>query len=129
MTRYLVDANGLVDWLKGRAAATEFFERLLLAEHTLALNAVCVAELYAGLAEDETRPADRMVEVLEYWEIDRRSAQLAGSYRYKYLREGRPLAVPDTLLAAHAVTRDATLITNNVKDFPMPELKLLQPPR
>ena len=45
-------------------------------------------------------------------------------YRHIYARSGQPLSVPDTLMAALAVAKDAALITGNVRDFPMPELKL-----
>ena len=114
----------MVDWLKGRPNAVRLFGDLIQRGQTLALNSVCVAEVYSGLAEDEREPMDRVVGSLEYWNIDATTARLAGHYRYVYLRQGQPLSVPDTLMAAHAVANDATLITGNVKDFPMPELRV-----
>lgn len=124
MAKYLLDASALVDWLKGRPVAVRLFEELIGRGQTLAVNAVGVAELYSGLGEDERAPADRVVESLEYWEIDAATAKLAGHYRYMFARRGQPLSVPDTLMAAHAIANDATLVTGNVKDFPMPELRL-----
>lgn len=124
MAKYLLDASALIDWLKGRPEAVELFQDLIQRGQTLALNAVCVAEVYSGLAEDERLPADRVIESLEYWGIDAATAKEAGHYRYTFARRGQPLSVPDTLMAAHAVTNDATLVTGNIKDFPMPELRL-----
>lgn len=124
MAKYLLDASALVDWLKGRPATVELFQDLIQRGQTLAVNAVCVAEIYSGLGEDEWPPADRIMESLEYWHIDSATARLAGSYRYAFARRGQPLSVPDTLMAAHAVASEAALITGNVRDFPMPELRL-----
>ena len=117
-----------MDWLKGRHAAVDLFRELIQDGHTLAVNAVCVAEIYAGLAEDEWRPADRMMASFEYWNIDLHAARQAGAYRYTFARRGQPLSTPDTLMAAHAAEQDAILVTGNVKDFPMPELRLLKLP-
>lgn len=91
---------------------------------------VAVAEFYSGIAAEARSEVDRFVDPLEYWDIDVDAAKLAGHYRYTYARQGIQLAAPDMLLAALTVSRDATLITANIKDFPMPEIKLLPlPPR
>ncbi len=34
--------------------------------------------------------------------------------------------IPDALMAATAIITNSTLVTNNVEDFPMPDLKLLR---
>jgi len=119
-----LDASALIDWLKGRPAAVELFVDLIQRGQTLAVNAVCVAEVYSGLAEDEWPPADKLFATLDYWEIDLATAKLAGRYRYTFAKAGRSLSVPDTLMAAQAVANDALFITGNVRDFPMAELKL-----
>jgi predicted nucleic acid-binding protein len=67
-----------------------------------------------------------MFDTFEYWPIDQDVAKRAGSLRNEYRRTGRPRSVPDTLMAAHAMLREATLVTGNVRDFPMPELKILR---
>jgi len=59
-----------------------------------------------------------------YWDIAAPVAKRAGHYRYVYARRGQPLAVADTLMASLAIANDATLVSGNVKDFPMPELRL-----
>jgi len=35
-----------------------------------------------------------------------------------------PLSLPDTTIAAVALANDLMLVTGNLKDFPMPELRL-----
>ncbi len=125
---YLLDSSTLIDWLKGKPGAVSLLADLLQTGHTLALNAIGVAEVYSGLGPDEREPADQIVENLEYWDIDEETAMLAGSYRYRFARQGRPLSLPDVLMAAHAVSRGAILVTGNVSDFPMAELNLLRLP-
>jgi predicted nucleic acid-binding protein len=119
-----VDSSALIDWLNGVLPVAQLFHRLIQEGHTLAACPISIAEVYSGLAEDEWAIADPVLDALEYWDIDSLTAKQAGSYRYIYARKGQPLSVPDTLMAALAVAKDATLITSNVRDFPMPELKL-----
>lgn len=126
--RYLLDSTVVIDWLNGIPEAAALLSDLVLRGHTLALNATGVAEIYSGLAKDELPPADRLVDDCEYWDLIPEDAVLAGAYRYKYARQGITLNVPDTLMAAQAVNRDAILVTGNIKHFPMPELKLLRLP-
>ena len=125
---YLIDASVLIDWLKGQPDALQLLDDFARRGEILAVNAISLAELYSGFSEDEREREEPFLASLTYWEIDREVAELAGTYRYNYRRQGRPLSVPDVLMAAHAVTRGATLITGNVRDFPMPELKLLRLP-
>jgi len=119
-----VDSSALIDWLNGVLPVAQLFHRLIQEGHTLAACPISIAEVYSGLAEDEWPVADPVIDALEYWDIDPPTAKQAGLYRHVYARSGQPLSVPDTLMAALAVAKDAALITGNVRDFPMPELKL-----
>ena len=52
-----------------------------------------------------------------YWDISRETAARAGMYRQALRRRGMTLQLTDALIAAVAVTHDATILTNNVKHF------------
>ena len=52
-------------------------------------------------------------------------AKEAGRYRYEFARVGTNLSATDSLIAAVAIANDATLITNNLRHFRMPEIRLL----
>lgn len=123
--RYLLDANAIIDWLNGRQRVADLLASLAGEGDRLVVNAVALAEVFSGLSEDESVAAEPALGSLEFWDIDEAVARLAGSYRYEYARQGRKLPVADTLMAAHAVSRDATLVTRNIRDFPMPQLKIL----
>ena len=128
MPGYLLDTNVLIDWLRNVESVIEVLDSLAAEENQLAVCCLGVAELYAGLREPKREPARAVIDALEYWDIDPRAAALAGLFRYRYARQGIQLSTPDMLHGALAVSRDATLVTGNVKDFPMPELKLLPVP-
>lgn len=90
------------------------------------MNVIITAEVYSGLREQERERAQRLFRPLDYWVIEFGTARLAGELRMQYQQLGRTLAVTDALIAAQAIARDATLVTDNVRDFPMPELKILR---
>ena len=124
--RYLLDSSVVINWLNGMPEAERLLTELVESGEVLALNAVSVAETYSSLADDERAAADALIGSADYWELTVDEATLAGAYRYQYARQGVTLSVPDMLLAAQAVSRDATLVTGNVRHFPMPELRLLR---
>ena len=126
MTEYLLDANTLIWWLNGRPSLTELLEKLARNGDVLAVNAIVTAEIFSGLREKHVGRAEQLFRALDFWVIEFYVARLAGELRLKYQMQGRTLSTPDTLIAAHAISRDATLITDNVRDFPMPELKMLR---
>jgi tRNA(fMet)-specific endonuclease VapC len=125
LTRYLLDSNVLMYWLNGVELASALLAELSSRGDGLAVNAVSTAETYSGVAPDQRDRVDILLSAFEYWPIDWSVARLAGEYRYKYAQERRKLPAADVLLGAHAVSEGATLITNNERDFPMPDLKIM----
>jgi len=51
-------------------------------------------------------------------------ARLAGLLKRDHARKGKVLTVSDATVAAVAIAHELTLLTDNVKDFPMKELDL-----
>jgi predicted nucleic acid-binding protein len=126
LTEYLLDTNVLVGWLNGQPSAMELLQRLSQTEDLIGVNAISVSETFSGLRERDVPAAERLFAAFDFWIIEWFVARMAGELRYSYARRGRTLSVTDTLLAAHAISRDAILVTANVRDFPMPELKILR---
>ena len=50
-------------------------------------------------------------------------ARRAGSLKAGYAREGLTLSLADMIVAATALEHGLTLMTDNRKDFPLPELQ------
>ena len=84
-----------------------------------------VAEFFAGIVPAERPQWDVFIAELTYWVATRDIAQQAGMFRYEYLRRGQTIQLPDAMIAATAMAVGAVVVTNNVKDFPMPEIKTI----
>lgn len=128
MAKYLLDTTALIDHLHGRPQVVDLLTSLASEGDQLGVCCINVAELYAGLSRQDQRRADRLVTSLEFFEMGREIAIRAGQFRYDFAGRGVTLTIADALIAATAIQEEAILITANVRDFPMKELRLLQQP-
>jgi predicted nucleic acid-binding protein len=124
MSRYLLDADVLIEFSKRRESARSFIRAAIDAGDQLGVCAVNVAEFYAGLPSHVRPTWDHFVGLLQYWEITRATAARAGEYRYEFARNGQILATTDALVAAVARENQVTLVTGNGKDYPMSDIQL-----
>jgi predicted nucleic acid-binding protein len=95
--------------------------------HLLACCPINVAEVYAGLRPKEEPRTTALLRSRELFPITFPVAELAGRLKQGYSRKGKTLSVPDTIIAAVAIHNHLTLITDNIKDFPMKDLSLHPP--
>ena len=126
MTTYLPDTNVLVDALNGKRSQKEMLANLILQGHQLACCAVTLSELFSGIRAADIHKVEEFVSALRWHQTTPTIARRAGRWRHDYAGQGVTLALADTLIAATAVEYGLTLITNNGKHFPMPELSLYQ---
>jgi predicted nucleic acid-binding protein len=127
--RFLVDTTVLIDASRHREPALSWLQDAIQRPDEVGVCAVIVAEFFAGLRPDERSRWETFIDALTYWDTTRDMAQQAGIYRYHYARRGRVINTADAVIAVTAVSVGATLVTDNVKDFPMPGLELVQPGR
>ena len=132
MTRYLVDSDGIIDYLNGFAPTVELLQRLNRQGDVPCSCDVVLAEVYAGLHPHEQQRAEQLLLALEFLPTSPEAARQAGAWKYRHAREGVTLAITDCLIAAVAVAHDAVVLTRNTRDYPMPEvttMALPHPPR
>lgn len=120
--RLLLDTSVLIDVLRRRHGRRELLAELVRAGHTLATTALNVAEVHAGVRPGEEAATDAFLDALDCYELTRAAGRLAGRLKNDWSRKGRTLTLADTIIAAVALERDCTLMTDNRKDFPMAEL-------
>lgn len=129
MARRLLDSDAVIDFLYNIPGSIDLIERLFAAGDALCSCDIVLAEVYTGLHSHEQARAERLLARLQYLATTPEAARQAGVWRYAYMRRGQTLAVTDCLIAAIAVSHQATVVTGNVKDFPMPEVAILPLPR
>ncbi|MDO8690459.1 MAG: PIN domain-containing protein [Dehalococcoidia bacterium] len=125
MTRYMLDTTALIDFSKGREPASSRILRMIESGDKVGVCAIVVAEFYAGLAPEQRVRWDEFFEALLFWGVTLEAAKQAGVWCYEFARKGAQLSTTDLLVAAVANQREAVLVTNNVKDYPMDEINVL----
>jgi tRNA(fMet)-specific endonuclease VapC len=125
MSRYLLDTTALIDFSKGYEPAFSLVHRFIENGDEVGVSPINVAEFYSGLAATQWEVWDEFFEPLILWPISLSAAKQAGKFRYDFARAGITLSTTDTLVAAVAHEHRATIVTSNVKDYPMSEVTLL----
>ena len=121
--RLLLDTSVLIDVLRSRNQRRELLAELARSGHSFATSALNVAEVYAGMRPEEERETETFLDALQCHELSRSAAQIAGAFKNKWGRKGRTLTLADAIVAAVALEHGCVLMTDNRKDFPMPELE------
>jgi hypothetical protein len=76
--------------------------------------------------ENERQITKKLLDSLEYYEVTRNLAELAGEYKREYAGKGITLSLSDVMIAAVAISNGLTLVTDNLRHYPMPELNIKQ---
>lgn len=129
MASYLLDTTVLIDTLNDKLNRKALLIELVEAGHILACCPINIAEVHAGMRPKEERATRGLLDSLECYTISREAARRAGELKREYTRKGTTLSLTDLMIAAVAIEEHLTLITDNLKDFPMTELTLYTLPR
>ena len=122
MSTYLLDTNVIIDILNDKKGRRALLLDLLNQGHVLACCPINVSEVYAGLRPKEETATEEFLRSLQYFDITWPIARQAGLLKRDYSQKGRTLTISDATIAAVALHHNLTLITANVRDFPMKEL-------
>ena len=128
MATYLLDTSVIIDALNGKRNRDELLRELLQQGHLLACCSINVTEVYAGLRPHEEMRTRELLESLQYFPIIWPVARLGGLLKRDYGRRGITLATTDVIVAAVALYHQLTLITDNLKHYPMKELSVYSLP-
>lgn len=96
----------------------------------ICISAITHAELRFGAAhsarvEENTREIDAFCRDLPILPFDAAAGLHYGAIRQELVSRGRPIGANDLLIAAHARSAGATLVTNNEREFArVPELRI-----
>src|SRR5512136_2168521 len=118
---FLLDTNACIDYLTARYP--KVVERIQgSSPEDLFLSVVVVAELRYGADHSARRRTnhariDALIEEIEPLDFDLRAAATYGRVRARLEAGGIPIGPNDMLIAAHALSRGLTVVTDNTEEF------------
>ena len=124
LSLYLLDTTVLIAHLRGDSAATELLLALVAGNHSLGTTCVNVAEVERGVRPKERKAVTALLTRLRFLETTREAAVRAGRYQAEFERRGRTIHTADALVAGTARAHGAILLTGNVGDFPMRDIRV-----
>jgi tRNA(fMet)-specific endonuclease VapC len=127
--KYLLDTNVCIYVIRKRPdSVLARLRRMRVTE--VGISSITLSELEYGVAKSLRPEANKLalteflapIEVLAY---DDMAAERYGRIRVLLERQGNPIGSMDMLIAAHALSLDSILVTNNEAEFRrVPKLKI-----
>lgn len=115
----LVDTSVIVDHLRDDPRAVALMTNLFAREDRVWAATPTRTEIMAGLRPNELEPMARLFGVMSWIDIDTAVADAAGELARQYHASHRGIDTVDYLIAAAAQSIGASVVTLNVRHFPM----------
>jgi predicted nucleic acid-binding protein len=122
----LLDTTVLLDVLRARQNRRSLLADVVAAGHVLATSAINIGEVYAGMRRGEEDRTEAFLSSLVCYPMTGAIARRAGSLKSAWAQKGRTLSLADMMVAATALEHGLALMTDNRKDFPLPQLNFYQ---
>lgn len=119
----MLDTNTLVYVLNARPHHQAVIERFKREDpRDMVVSSITLAELRFGIEKSERRQTSRqalrrVLDVLNVIPFEARAAEEYGAVRARLEADGQPIGPLDTLIAAHAMSLNLTLVTHNTREF------------
>lgn len=118
--RYLLDTNICIHIINRRPPhVLEHFDTLRAGD--VGVSSITAAELAFGVAKSRSArnqaALEKFLAPLEIVSFGEEAVWHYGRLRAELERQGQPIGSLDTLIAAHALALDVTLVTNNREEF------------
>ena len=124
----MLDSSVLIDALNDRRGRRQLLVKLSERDILLAYCAISVTELSLGMRPGEEAKTEEFLRSFEFFPVTWEVARLAGDLYRQWRQKGQTLGLADVTIASVALVNKMPLVTDNVKDFPMTELEVLQLP-
>ena len=117
---YVLDTNTVIYFFKGIGQVATRMNTA--SPNEIAIPTVVLFELYVGIAKSQNpeprqQLLDRLVNQTVILPFDQQASRCAALIRAQLEKTGNSIGPIDTLIAGVAKSRDAILVTHNVKEF------------
>jgi tRNA(fMet)-specific endonuclease VapC len=119
--KYLIDTTICIYIINNHPPeVVQKFRKIGIGE--VGVSSITVSELYYGICkssqtEKNTQRVEEFLQPFTILPYDEKASREYGKIRYQLERMGKIIGPLDMLIAAHALSDDLVLITNNVKKF------------
>lgn len=114
----VVDSSVLIDFLRGHSGAAQVLEHER-AKGPLHASEITRLEVLAGMRSSEEDATRALLSTIIWHPVDGEIAERAGELGRQWLPSHRSIDGADLAIAATTLQADASLLTRNVKHFPM----------
>ncbi|MBC2714622.1 MAG: type II toxin-antitoxin system VapC family toxin [Desulfobacteraceae bacterium] len=119
--KYLIDTNICI-YIMNKRPTGIIHKFKLFDVGEIGVSTITISELQYGVSKSKNRKLNKQrieeflspLEILPYDEI---AATIYGDIRVQLEKRGEPIGPLDLLIAAHALSRNLVLISNNEKEF------------
>jgi predicted nucleic acid-binding protein len=122
MNDYLLDTDILIWHLRGRADIVKVVEQFA-GKDRLYISAISRTEVVMGMLPKEEMITMEFLSSLSTCSVNKEVADKAGEYIRIFRKKGVIIEIPDALVSATAATNNLVLVTLNLKDYPMEDVK------
>lgn len=126
MIKYLLDSDFLIWCLRDREESVKFFRQVVL-QSLPACSSLSILEVELGMRKGEEQKTQDFLDSLQVVSVTKEIARQAAFYIRFYKTKGRYIDFADAAIAASCIQGGFTLITYNLKHYPMPELQKTSP--
>ena len=118
---YMLDTNICIYIIKKQPARVfQHFEGLAIG--LVGISTITYSELLFGVANSSNpngnrEALDTFLKPIEVWDYNAQAAQHYGIIRQDLTKKGKMIGPLDMLIAAHAKSLSAVLVTNNMREF------------
>lgn len=115
----VIDTSVLIDHLRGNEAARAVLRGAATAGQRLYASVLTKVEVLAGVRPSEEYATRRLLDSLDWVDVDNQLAEVAGMLARQYLPSHPGVDPVDYIIAATTQRLGAELWTRNVRHFPM----------
>lgn len=122
----VVDTNVLILGLAGKKPEADVLRKFILPKNII-FSPIVVAEFLARADKKDQKLLKKLLSQFSVIPIENITAEIAANYRQKFTRKKKKVYLLDCFITASCKQHNCALVTNNIKDFPMNDIKIYTP--